>query len=53
VTPKVDVTPPFAAAHDYNPSAKALKKLEDRFENLIRILLDRGVIDYKDLDELM
>jgi len=31
----------------------AVKQLEDRFENLVRILLDRGVVDVKDLDELM
>ena len=34
-------------------SASALKELEGRYENLVRILLDRGVIDHKDLDELM
>lgn len=34
-------------------SASALKQLENRYENLVRILLDRGVLDHKDLDELM
>ncbi len=36
-----------------NLPGSAVKKLENRYENLVRILLDRGVIDYKDLDELM
>ena len=34
-------------------SASALKQLEGRYENLVRILLDRGIINHKDLDELM
>jgi len=34
-------------------SASALKQLEGRYENLVRILLDRGILDNKDLDELM
>lgn len=42
---------PYAPANDM--SASALKQLESRYENLVRILLDRGVIDNKDLDELM
>ena len=37
----------------YDSHAAALKKLENRYENLVSILLDRGVIDNKDLDELM
>lgn len=48
--PKV-VSTPAAPAPDM--SASALKVLEGRYENLIRILLDKGVIDNKDLDELM
>ena len=48
--PKVVATP---AAPASNVSASALKVLEGRYENLVRILLDRGVIDHKDLDELM
>jgi type IV pilus assembly protein PilB len=36
-----------------NLPGSAVKKLENRYENLVRILLDRGVIDFKDLDELM
>ena len=31
----------------------ALRQLEDRYENLVRILLDRDFIYHKDLDELM
>ncbi|NIQ11456.1 MAG: hypothetical protein GWO23_18140 [Gammaproteobacteria bacterium] len=34
-------------------SASALKQLENRYENLVRILLDRNILDHKDLDELM
>lgn len=49
--------PPVSAPAQYTPandlSASALKQLESRYENLVRILLDRGVIDNKDLDELM
>jgi len=48
--PKVVATP-TASAPDM--SASALKVLENRYENLVRILLDRGLIDHKDLDELM
>lgn len=45
------VSTPTAPAEGH--SASALKQLENRYENLIRILLDRGLIDHKDLDELM
>ncbi len=48
--PKVKSTP-VAASPDM--SASALKQLESRYENLVRILLDRGVLNHKDLDELM
>jgi len=44
---------PAPAVNDNPLSASALKQLENRYENLVRILLDRGVIDHKDLDELM
>lgn len=47
---KVVATP---AAPAPEMSASALKELEGRYENLVRILLDRGVIDHNDLDELM
>jgi hypothetical protein len=54
--PKVE-TPPRVVSTPAAPvpdmSASALKELEGRYENLIRILLDKGVIDNKDLDELM
>lgn len=45
----VKVTPRY----DDGLSATALKQLENRYENLVRILLDRNLIDHKDLDELM
>jgi hypothetical protein len=47
------LNPPNPAVHSDGLSATALKQLENRYENLVRILLDRGLIDYKDLDELM
>ena len=47
------VAPPAPVVHDDSFSMAAVKQLEDRYENLVRILLDRGVIDNKDLDELM
>ena len=47
------VAPPASVAHEDGLSVTSLKRLEERYENLVRILLDRGVIDYKDLDELM
>jgi len=53
VAPPPPVAQPAPVAHEDGVSATALKRLEDRYENLVRILLDRGVIDYKDLDELM
>ena len=52
VVPIVRVAPPAPVAYDGH-AASALKQLENRYENLVRILLDRGVIDNKDLDELM
>jgi type IV pilus assembly protein PilB len=45
--------PPTSEYHDDGIALSALKKLEDRYENLVRILLDRNLIDHKDLDELM
>ncbi len=47
------INPPNPVVHNDGLSATALKHLENRYENLVRILLDRGAIDYKDLDELM
>lgn len=44
---------PAAPAPDHGHYMAALKQLEDRYENLVRILLDRDLIDHKDLDELM
>jgi len=52
VVPPVQVASPTPVAYDAH-AASALKQLENRYENLVRILLDRGVIDVKDLDELM
>ena len=52
VVPPVQVAPPAPVAYDAH-AASALKQLENRYENLVRILLDRGVIDVIDLDELM
>ncbi len=46
------IAPPVPVAYDAH-AASALKQLENRYENLVCILLDRGVIDNKDLDELM
>ncbi len=40
-------------APDMGHYMAALKKLEVRYENLVRILLDRDLIGHKDLDELM
>jgi hypothetical protein len=53
VAPPVPVPPPVADVYNVGLSASALKQLENRYENLVRILLDRGVIDNNDLDELM
>lgn len=47
------VAPQASVVQNNGPSASAFKKLENRYENLVRILLDRGIIDFKDLDELM
>lgn len=44
---------PVAPAPDTGHYMSALKQLEDRYENLVRILLDKDLIDHKDLDELM
>ena len=52
VAPPAPIPPPEPVAYDAH-SASALKQLEGRYENLVRILLDRGVIDNNDLDELM
>lgn len=51
VSPPV-VAPSVPAPYD-GFSGSALKQLENRYENLVRILLDRGLIDNSDLDELM
>lgn len=45
--------PPVVPAPDTAHYMSALKQLEDRYENLVRILLDKDLIDHKDLDELM
>jgi hypothetical protein len=50
--PEPIATPP-AAVPDQGHYMAALRQLEDRYENLVRILLDRDLIDHKDLDELM
>ena len=47
------VVPPAAPAPDMGHYMAALKKLEDRYENLVGILLDRDLIGPEDLDELM
>ncbi len=47
------IAPPAAPAPDMGHYMVALKKLEDRYENLVRILLDRDLIGPEDLDELM
>lgn len=52
-SPAAPVAPPAPAVHDDGFSLSAVKQLENRYENLVRILLDRGMIDNKDLDELM
>jgi len=48
--PALATAPP---APDMGHYMAALKKLEDRYENLVRILLDRDLISPEDLDELM
>ena len=50
--PAASPATPVAVAQEDFPGS-AVKKLENRYENLVRILLDKGVIDFKDLDELM
>ena len=47
------IAPAAAPAPDMGHYMAALKKLEDRYENLVRILLDRDLIGPEDLDELM
>ena len=47
------IAPPAAPAPDMGHYMAALKQLEDRYENLVRILLDRDLISHEDLDELM
>ena len=47
------IAPPAAPAPDMGHYMAALKQLEDRYENLVRILLDRDLIGHEDLDELM
>lgn len=47
------IVPAAAPAPDMGHYMAALKKLEDRYENLVRILLDRDLIGPEDLDELM
>lgn len=51
--PAPAVAPPAAPAPDMGHYMAALKQLEDRYENLVRILLDRDLIGHEDLDELM
>jgi len=60
--PEPGLTPPSSAKSIVHPAVPApdmghymaaLKQLEGRYENLVRILLDRGLIGHKDLDELM
>ncbi len=51
--PAPPATPVAAAAEEERVSAKALKKLEERYENLLVLLLDKGLIDHNELDGLM
>lgn len=53
VEPPKPAVKPTTVVLDAGLPASALKQLENRYENLVRILLDRGVLNYKDLDELM
>jgi len=39
--------------HEARVAASALKRLEERYENLLCLLLDKGVLNHKELDELM
>lgn len=50
--PKVQ-PPPTPVPAGQGAALAAVKKLEERYENLIRVLLDRGVLLPRDLDELM
>jgi len=52
VAPPAPLPTPEPVAYDAY-AASAIKQLEGRYENLVRILLDRGLIDNNDLDELM
>jgi type IV pilus assembly protein PilB len=47
------IVQPATPGPDMGHYMAALKKLEDRYENLVRILLDRDLISHEDLDELM
>lgn len=38
---------------DRRLAAKAMKRLEERYENLLCLLLDKGILDHKELDKLM
>ena len=52
--PEPAAAPAPAPATEAPPvPANKLNQLEDRYENLVRILLDRGILLPKDLDELM
>jgi type IV pilus assembly protein PilB len=44
---------PAAARPDATVSLQAFRRLEERHENLVRVLYDRGVLQAKDLDELV
>lgn len=41
------------ADQDDRVTARALKRLEERYENLVCLLLDKGILDHKELDDLM
>jgi type IV pilus assembly protein PilB len=49
----IEQAPVIDLENDPLPPPSALKALEDRYENLVRILLDRGILTPEDLDELM
>ncbi|MBW2477699.1 MAG: hypothetical protein JRE63_10310 [Deltaproteobacteria bacterium] len=49
----IEQAPVIDQENDPLPPPSALKALEDRYENLVRILLDRGILTPEDLDELM
>jgi len=44
---------PAPAPIDFGVAPTAFKRLEERYENLVRILLDKEILSAKDLDELM